>query len=475
MQTILIILVSVFAAYFAVKWVYFKVLWIAKKYSIVDKPAARKLQKRPVPVLGGVAVFFGLVVGVLAGASAHWIATGSMMYSLVPILCAMILMIYTGAMDDIHGLTPATRLVVEILAVLALIFSSGSCIDSFHGLWGIGVFSWWFAVPLTVFAGVGIINAINMIDGVNGLCSGLCFLFCILFGVMFFKVHELPNSVLAFSMAASVVPFFFHNVFGKKSKMFLGDAGTMMMGVLMVWFIISALRRDSSITVLAYHKKVNMIAMALAILSVPIFDTVRVMVQRIWHGNSPFHPDKTHLHHVFIRAGVSHSITTLIEVSINIFIVLVWSLLVKLRVDMDIQLYIVVLLALILVWGVYFFISWHERNHTRFMHRLAEFGIKTHLGHTDSWVKIEKMLDASVLEDEEDEKDDKEDEETHSRMVVCDFLRGKAEVYVSFLKERCGLDPETVDRIVEDGISDGSIIRIKEAPEGVPAIISLKE
>ena len=474
MQTALIILVSVFAAYFAVKWVYFKILWIAKKFSIVDNPDARKLQKRPVPVLGGIAVFFGLAMGVLAGAATHWIATGSMMYSLIPILCAMIIMIYTGAMDDIHGLTPRTRFIIEILAVLALIYSSGGCIDSFHGLWGIGSFSWWFAVPLTVFAGVGIINAINMIDGVNGLCSGLCLLFCLLFGYMFLKVQELPNSVLAFSMAASVIPFFFHNVFGRRSKMFLGDAGTMMIGILMVWFTISALRSDSPVTYIAYHKKVNMIAMALAILSVPVFDTVRVMVQRIWHGNSPFHPDKTHLHHVFIRAGVSHSVTTLLEVSINLFIVLVWALVVKLHVGIDMQLYIVVLLAFILVWGLYFFISWHERNHTSFMHRLAKFGIKTHLGHTEHWLKLENWLDSQGGKEEE-EVEEKEEEEIQSRMVVYDLLKGKSEVYVRFIKERSGLDPETVDRIVEDGIDDGSIILIKEAQDDVSAIISLKE
>ena len=471
MQSALIILVSALAAYFAVKWVYFKVLWIAKKYSIVDNPDARKLQKRPVPVLGGITVFFGLAMGVLAGAAVHWIATGTMMYSLIPILCAMIIMIYTGALDDIHGLTPKTRFIVEILAVIALIFSSGGCIDSFHGLWGIGSFSWWIAVPLTVFAGVGIINAINMIDGVNGLCSGLCLLFSILFGVMFLKVRSLPNSVLAFSMGASVIPFFFHNVFGKRSKMFLGDAGTMMIGILMVWFTISALRSDSSVTLLAYHKNVNMIAMALAILSVPIFDTVRVMTQRIWHGNSPFHPDKTHLHHVFIRAGVSHSITTLIEVFINFLISAVLYLLVQFHVGIDWQLYIVVLLGVILVWGLYFFISWHEKNHTGFMHRLARFGIKTHLGHTESWLKLEKWLDSQGGEEEEEE----EEEETPSRKVVYDFLKGKAEVYVRNLKERCDLDPDLVDRIVDEGIRDGSIILIKDAHDDVSAIITLKD
>ena len=471
----IIILLSSLVAFLAVRWVYFKILKIAKNNSLVDVPDSRKLQKRPVPILGGIAVFFGLIAGVISGMAIDWIMTGILSLSLTPVICAMMVMIYTGAVDDVIGLTPKTRFMVEIVTILALIFAGGACIDSFHGLWGIQEFSWWIAVPLTIFAGVGIINAINMIDGVNGLCSGLCMLSCLFFGIAFVRVRNISNAVLAFSTIAALIPFFLHNVFGKKSRMFLGDAGTMMIGMLMVWFTICVLRGDSSIKMLAVHKNFSMIAMVLAILSVPVFDTVRVMTQRIWHGNSPFHPDKTHLHHVFIRAGVSHSVTTLSELFINLLVVGIWVLSAKLHMGIDMQLYIVIISSLILVWGSYFFLSSHEKRHTEFMHRLAKFGIKSHFGHTEGWLWLERLLDKPVGEDEDSVEVVVKEMSASDQALFYDFLKGKSEVFVDDIKMRSGVNPDLVDGFVDEGIRNGSLEEVKTGLYGVPSIVTLKE
>ena len=458
----------------AVHWVYFKILRIAKTYSLVDNPDARKLQKWPVPILGGIAVFFGLIAGVLVGMSVDQTVTGTLGHTLTPVICAIIIMLYIGAVDDVTGLSPSTRFLAEILTTLALIFAGGACIDSFHGLWGIHGFSWWIAVPLTVFAGVGIINAINMIDGVNGLCSGLSMMACLFFGIAFLKVGDISNAVLAFSTIAALLPFFFHNVFGRKSRMFLGDAGTMMIGVLMVWFTISVLQSDSTVKMLAVRKNVNMIAMVLAILSVPVFDTIRVMTQRVYHGNSPFHPDKTHLHHVFIRAGVSHSVTTLTELFINLLIVGIWALTAKLHACLGVQLYIVILSSLILVWGLYFFLARQERKHTEFMHSLAKFGMKSHFGHTDQWQRLENLLDSREEEDIREEPVE-EGQVEKEQALFYDFLKGKSEVFVDDVKKRSGVDPHLVDVFVDAGIRDGSIDQVKAGLYGAPSIITLKE
>lgn len=477
MTSVLIILISVIAAFVAVKWVYFRILKIALDSRIVDNPDARKLQRRPVPVLGGIAVFFGLVVGVLVGASVTWFLSGDILMPLGPALCAMVIMLYAGAMDDMLGLSPKSRFLIEVITILGLIFASGACADSLHGLWGVYEISWWIAVPLTLFAGVGIINAVNMIDGVNGLCSSLCFFCSLMFGLMFIKVEDLPNAVLAFSMAAAVIPFLLHNIFGKKSKMFLGDAGTMMMGVLMVWFTISVLRSESSLKLMTVRKNVNMIAMLLAILSVPVFDTVRVMLLRIYRGKSPFFPDKTHLHHIFVRAGISHSVTTLLELLINILVVGIWALSVKLHCGLDMQLYLVIFTGALLICGVFFFFRWHEKNHTEFMHKMTRFGIKTHLGHSKEWQSLERWLDSPVdafnIDYPYDDVDLLHDDEDHRK--VYDFMKGKAEVYLRNIKERSGVDPEKVDSIVDEGIRDGSIILIRDAKDGTSAIITLKE
>lgn len=377
-----------------VGWIYMRVLMIAKMKDLVDKPGLRKVHQAPVPVLGGLAVYFGLLAGVLVGSTFL-----PKVHTLLPIMIATSMMLYVGTIDDILGLKPVTRMILEGLAILGVIYSSGLCADSFHGLWGIYAFSWWLAVPLTVVAGVGIINAFNMVDGVNGLSSGLCFTCSIFFGVFFAKSGDGANAVLAFCFAGSLIPFIAHNVFGKKSKMFIGDGGTMMMGMLVTWFVIRVMNSEGGIAISKMSRnEMNVIAMLLAIVGVPVFDTLRVMTMRICKGTSPFKADKTHLHHAFLSIGVSHSITALTEIAIDFILIGVWYLAYKLDCTMEWQMYLTVLAAVLLVMGPYFFIHYHQERNTPLLEKMQLAARKTHLGHTTWWLGFQKWLDKGAYE-----------------------------------------------------------------------------
>ncbi len=374
--------VPAIVAMLLVFWIYFKILKVAKDKNIVDLPKARKFQYLPIPVLGGVAVFFGLVGGLLTACCFEDCCT------LLPVLLGMSIMLYIGALDDILGLKPSTRLVIETLVALGLILATGYCVDSFHGLWGIHDFSWWYAIPLTVFACVGIINAMNMIDGVNGLSSGICLTCSALFGTVFLRSGDIPNAVLAITMAAALFPFLLHNVFGDSSRMFIGDAGTMMMGVLMSWFTIRLLSASPSID----RPEMGNIALVLAILSVPVFDALRVMTMRAAKGISPFRADKTHLHHAFVKVGISHSITALSEIMLDLLIVLCWWLAYHFGATPDVQLYVVLAASIVFVWGNYFLL-WLGAQDNAFARRLQHFAPRTHLGHTRWWSFLRSRLD----------------------------------------------------------------------------------
>lgn len=405
--SILTIIVAFVVAWTAVSWLYFKILKIAKEKNLVDNPDARKLQKSPIPVVGGIAVFFGVIFGLMAGvvmyyAFNHDITGYASVFTstrLLPVVLAMSIMLYIGAVDDTLGLSPRSRFVIEILVILGMVFSSGGCIDSFHGLWGIEDFSWYMGVPLTVLAGVGIINAINMVDGVNGLSSGLCMTCCLLFGCMFMSVGDVTNAILAFAMMASLIPFFVHNVFGNTSRMFIGDAGTMVIGALMIWFVISALRSDAYLQ--TYGSQYCMVALVLAILSVPVADTLRVMTMRIFRGKSPFSPDKTHLHHAFVGIGISHSITSLSEILINFTVVGAWYLSARLGAPLHCQLYTVILVAAVLVWGTYGFLVHEKISNSRKALWLRGFSPKTHLGSKKWWQRLTYYLDAPEFDEVE--------------------------------------------------------------------------
>lgn len=487
LRIIVLVIISAIASLMAVNWIYFKILRIAKEKNIVDNPDARKLQKTPVPILGGLAVFFGMVVGVFVGITSQAVLFSSQSGIVMVPICAMILMLFIGFVDDTVGLSPTIRLIIEVITMLGMIYGAGACIDTFHGVWGIEAFSWRIGVPLTVFIGVGIINSINMVDGVNGLSSGLCMVYSLLFGVVFLRTHDRSNAILAFSMAFALVPFFLHNVFGKRSRMFIGDAGTMIMGVLLTWFTICMLHSHYNILYYAYTVKVNVIALALAIMSVPVADTLRVMSQRMIKGQSPFSPDKTHLHHAFIRAGISHFVTTLCEILINLTVVAVWGFSVLLNADIELQLYLVIVVGIVLVWGTYLFLEYNIRHHTKLMHKLAHASTMTHFEQKAWWRRLQQKLDQPELSATGNMNETQTTEHLVRRFghqdissdrnvdvqKVYDYLRGKAEVHVADIIRRSGANPNSVQDIIAEGAKDGTIKVLLRNKNGAATIVCI--
>jgi UDP-N-acetylmuramyl pentapeptide phosphotransferase/UDP-N-acetylglucosamine-1-phosphate transferase len=372
-------------------WVFKKVLKIAILKNIVDNPDARKLQRTPVPVLGGMAVFFGMVVAL--------VTTGVFRenYTLFAVMGIMTIMLYVGTMDDILSLSPKLRFIVQIIAVLLLVYSNDYSLNNFHGLWNIYQIPEWLAVPLTVVAGVGIINAINLIDGVNGLSSGYCITASAVFGMVFIIADDRDAASLAILSVGALIPFFFHNVFGKKSKMFIGDGGTLLMGAIMTSFVIGALNTDSP-----FAEKVDpnfcVIPFVLVVLVVPVFDCLRVMFTRILKGTSPFSPDKTHLHHLLIDLGFSHGGTTLTEILASLMAMLVWYVSYKLGASIDVQLYIVIAMGLLLTVGFYTWGRQQQKKQTAMFRLMQKIGSLTQLQYDSRSLlrKIRNVLDNNM-------------------------------------------------------------------------------
>lgn len=367
-------------------WIYKKVLKIAIIKNIVDKPEARKIQLEPVPVLGGLAVFFGIVVALTSACFYYE------MGSLFVIMGALAIMLYVGTLDDILGLSPAYRFVVEILVVLLLIFCNKSSLDSFHGLWNIYTIPQYLSVPLTVFACVGIMNAINLIDGVNGLSSGYCIAACICFFITFLVAGDKYAACLAAVSAGSLIPFFCHNVFGSKSKMFIGDGGALMMGTVLASLVIIALSSES-ILAARVDDNFGIVAFTLAVLAIPVFDTLRVMFARIVRGRSPFQPDRTHFHHLLFDLGFSHIGTTSFEILSNMLVVLLWWLSYRSGASADLQLYIVVFTSVLITFGFYKFVRIQIQKQSKIYYFLQKIGAMTHVGHSSWFLKFRDFLD----------------------------------------------------------------------------------
>lgn len=348
-MSIIWILTAFAVAFLSVMWLHPKMVIIARAKGITDKPNIRKLQREPIPVLGGVAVFFGIVTGV--GCTLNFTDCDG----IVIILSMLTLMLYIGTMDDIIGLTPRFRLSIEFIAALAAILIWGYSINNFYGLWGLYELPPYIYIPLTVIAIIGIINAINLIDGVDGLSSGYCIMACIVFGVYFLMSSDYMMLILATASIGALIPFFLHNVFGKRSKMFIGDGGTLLMGMIVSLFVLRVLYSESKFVLpICADCEFGLVPFTLAVLAIPVFDTVRVMTTRIISHTSPFSPDKRHLHHAFIALGFSHFATTMSILGLNLLIVAGWFVLYKSGCSTDIQFWFVAITGILFTAGIYF-------------------------------------------------------------------------------------------------------------------------
>lgn len=380
------IVLACVASLLTVTIVHPRVVKFAIKNKIVDNPDARKLQRVSVPVMGGVAVFAGLVVGLCVAVPFLDIKP------LLPILMGISFMLCVGVMDDVVGLSPRVRFIVEIAVTILLILLTGVSLNDFQGLWGFNEVPMWVSVPLTIVATVGIINAINLVDGVDGLSSGYCIMASIAFATLFAKAGSVELLLLCAVSVGSLLPFFFHNVFGKKSKMFIGDGGSLMMGVVMSAYVVIAISSDGACEKYA-ECGMGLVPFTLAVMCVPVFDTVRVMFMRIMRGTSPFNPDKTHLHHMFIELGYSHIGTTLSVLLLNVVVVLCWWVSFKLGASVDVQFYVVMGSGLLFTAGFYKFMRMQISRNTAIFRFMQRIGAKTKFENNKGWVALQKAVD----------------------------------------------------------------------------------
>lgn len=371
------------------------VLNYARRHRIVDNPDARKVHRLSIPVMGGVAVY----AGVFAGCVTMWflVERASFTWSLL----ALTTMLVMGVWDDMKNLPALLRLILQFCIVGGYIALTGHYMHSFYGLFGIHEISPWLGITLSLVAGVGIINAINMIDGIDGYSSGYGIMACSCFAVLFIAVGQMVWSSLAVIVTAALIPFFLHNVFGVKTKMFIGDGGTMMLGFLMAIFGIGALslRRDAYLE----SHGIGVIAMTLAVLCIPVFDTLRVMTARMLRGHSPFKADKSHLHHLFIDMGFSHFGASKTILLMNFIVIVVWLILWRCGASIDVQTYAVVLMGLAVTFGFYKLMRWQQHSGpigddglpqgTPLWHAFCRLGEKSHKERNKEWLVLRKMVD----------------------------------------------------------------------------------
>lgn len=382
-ELVFVAALPVFIASLVVFLIHPRLVKIAKMKQIVDNPNARKLNKVPVPVLGGVGVFFGLMFGL--GVAGYYVQGMEIQFELI---IAMMVMLYTGVGDDIMDVSPTARFALQICTVCMMMFLCGIYIDNFHGLWNIYRLPVAVAVVLTLISGVGIINSINLIDGVDGLCSGYGMFASLLFGICFVRMGDMSYAVLAFSMFGALIPFMMHNMFGAKYKMFLGDGGSLVLGFICSLYVMRIIQSGSD------HITGSTVSFTLAVLAIPVFDTLRVMTARMLKGRSPFSADKTHLHHMFIGLGFSHVLTSVNMLILNGLVVVVWHVCNVFDICPETQLYVTAATGIALTSGLYYTVE-YIRVHCPSTYAAMQRFVKAHILHRIGVLqKVGEVLDS---------------------------------------------------------------------------------
>ncbi len=290
------------------------VIRIAKAKGLVVRPNKRMSHTGEVPNIGGLGIYFSVMLSYLLF-DYDQIAHNQFFMIGVALIMAI------GFIDDILVLTPLAKLTGETLAGIALIGFGDLRLTHLHGIFGIGEIGVVPSYLLSLFVLIGIINAINLIDGVDGLASGLGMLYCLFFAVYFHLVGSTSWSVLAICMIGALAVFFIYNVFGHKGKIFMGDSGSLLLGYLITAFVFRFCEQNAYHVVPEIYHMSAAPAVAICVLTVPIFDTLRVSITRIKQHRSPFKPDKNHIHHLLLRTGLNHIQTTCVLLTVSLFFI----------------------------------------------------------------------------------------------------------------------------------------------------------
>lgn len=299
--------------YFAIP----SIIKVAVEKNLVDEPGERRSHSKSVPTLGGLGIFAGLIFS-----TTFWVPFHEQPSHLQYILCAFIVIFLIGAKDDIIPLTPSKKFAGQIFAAFLLVYFAKIQLTSLYGIFGIQAIPDFVGIPLTIFTIIVIINAFNLIDGINALSGTIGCIICGTFGYWFYCMNRPDLAIIAAALAGALMAFLRYNL---AAEIFMGDTGSLLIGLTASILAISFIQ--SNITYVNERSVRSVPAVTVGILIIPLFDTLRVFTLRILKGNSPFNPDRTHIHHLLLDLGFSHLQATAVLGFVNlVFIAVVFEL-----------------------------------------------------------------------------------------------------------------------------------------------------
>lgn len=291
---------------------------VARKKNLVDMPNHRTSHKGSIPNLGGMAIFGGFSIAVLM------FNVGSEAVNAAYLIAGSMVVFFIGLKDDVLELSPFKKMMGQFVAALILILFADLRITDLQGLFGIHEIGYFPSVIITIFLFIVIINSFNLVDGIDGLAAGLAIVATVFYTEWFFKAGETGLVIMGLSLIGVLLAFLRYNLLDSKYKIFMGDTGSLLIG-----FFLSVMTihfNELNLTGNAVNTLQSAPAVSFAIMMVPLFDTLRLFIVRLYRKCTPFAPDRAHMHHFLLRLGFSHLNATYLLMLVNIlFVLLAWE------------------------------------------------------------------------------------------------------------------------------------------------------
>lgn len=276
---------------------------------------SRTSHLKHIPLLGGVAIFAGFTISLTSVVGIYFDQR------LICFISALIIVFFTGVKDDITVSHPKIKLLGQTIATLYVTLFADIRISNMHEFLNIGDIPYLISIVFTILVLLAIINGFNLIDGIDGLASGIGILISSILGVWFYLTYNITFSVMSFTLSGTLLAFFYFNVFSKKYKIFLGDTGSLVIGLILGVIAVRFLQLEPDVQGIAVIKSTPAVTVSLFI--VPLFDTLRVFTIRIAQGRSPFKADRQHIHHYLLMLGLNHLQSTIFLLLINLTFIII--------------------------------------------------------------------------------------------------------------------------------------------------------
>jgi len=292
------IIISIAASFLITYMLTPQIIHVAREKRLFDEPNSRRLNKKVIPTMGGIAIFLGYTVSSV-------FAMQKQIPTEIPLVyAASLIMLFMGLKDDILAIPARKKFVIQMATAALLVTLGNFRIESLYGLFNIGELTDGMSIPLSFLVFVFLINAFNLIDGIDGLAGGLAFTISCTLGIWFFMAGSLHYAILSCALCGSLIAFLRFNLLEGKNKIFMGDTGSLLLGIVIAAMIIKSVNLNLFAPGNLHFVQAPLFALALLI--VPATDTSRVFMIRLFKGKSPFTPDMNHVHHILIKSGLSH-------------------------------------------------------------------------------------------------------------------------------------------------------------------------